>query len=162
MWPVSCAFTTAEVAETLELPRAALEADRKAGRLQCSYYPDFRETPLKGIHNLIDIVRYDLRHSINVHGPERRLQDYAINALFWMHYCRDGHYAEAMLERNVSWLVAMTTEFSAQCEHDFLLLSDELGNPNFHIFLACSSWIRMFWLFAKRENLIKGKDYLDV
>ena len=90
MWPVSCAFTTAEVAEILELPRATLEADRKAGLFKCSYYPDFRETPLKGVHNLVDIVRYDLRHSIDVHGPERRLQDSALNALFWMHSCRES------------------------------------------------------------------------
>lgn len=162
MWPVSCAFTTAEVAEILELPRATLEADRKAGLFKCSYYPDFRETPLKGVHNLVDIVRYDLRHSIDVHGPERRLQDSALNALFWMHYCRDGSYAAAMLEKNESWLVALTSEFVAQCEHDFVRMAVELEDPNVHMGLACSSWLRMFWIFAEREALIKGKDYLDV
>lgn len=162
MWPVTCAFTTYEVADTLQLPRAKLLADRRAGRLRCSFCPDYRETPLNGVHNLLDIVRYDLRHSVDVHGPERRLQDSTLTALFWMHYCRDRPYVKAMLEEREGTLLILASAFVAQSEQDFEQVARDLRDPSHHIARACSSWLKMFWLFARRETLISEEDYLNV
>lgn len=148
MWPDDCAFTTQEVANILGLPSERLLSDRDAGIFECSYRPEFRIKPLFGVHCARDIIKYDLRYSVNFKDDELCVQDCILDSLFDLHDLNDELYEKSMQFNDVGTLLLLTATVAMYREETFARLLEGLIDPISCVRLVCESWVRLFSVFS--------------